>query len=120
MAITSLTFSKDNTTLMVSSGTGTIHLFDMTAPHPLVCEKGKNRDRSIIRFHTTSPRTISCFGANNNTAVIISDDGKYSKYSYYTENGIRIARPEVVDFNLFKLGDATVTFLASPESIPSQ
>jgi len=111
MAITSLTFSKDNSTLMVSSGTGTIHLFDMTAPHPLVCEKGKNRDRSIIRFHTMSPRTISCFGANNNTGVIISYDGKYSKYSYYVDKGQRIARPEVVDFDLFKLGEATITTL---------
>jgi len=111
MAITSLTFSKDNTTLMVSSGTGTIHMFDMTAPHPLVCEKGKNRDRSIIRFHTMSPRTISCFGANNCTSVIISYDGKYSKYSYYTEKGQRIARPEVVDFDIFNLGEATITTL---------
>jgi len=117
MAITSLTFSLDNTSLMVSSGTGTIHVFDMTAPHPLVCEKGKNRDRSIIRFHTTSPRTISCFGANNNTGVIISDDGKYSKYTYTVENGVRVAHPEVVDFNLFQLGEATISAIDST-SVP--
>jgi len=118
MAITSLTFSIDNSYLMVSSGTGTIHVFDMTAPHPAVCEKGKNRDRSIIRFHTSSPRTVSCFGVNNRTAVIISDDGKYSKYTYHTENGVRVAQPLVVDFNLFRLGDSTITSLGSTTPIP--
>ena len=109
MAVTSLAFSTDNTTLVASSGTGTIHVFDMTAPHPLVCEKGKNRDRSIIRFHTTSPRTASWFGATTSTVVIVSYDGKYSKYSYHTERDQRVAVAEVVDLNLFRLGDATVT-----------
>ena len=113
MAVTSLAFSADNTTLVASSGTGTIHVFDMTAPHPLVCEKGKNRDRSIVRFHTASPRTASWFGASPSTVVIVSYDGKYSKYSYRTERDQRVAVPEVVDLNLFRLGDATVSSMAS-------
>ena len=105
MTVTSLMFSTDNTTLVASSGTGTIHVFDMTAPHPLVCEKGKNRDRSIIRFHTSAPRAVSFFGTTPSTVVIVSYDGKYSKYSYYTERGQRVSRAEVVDHDLLHPAD---------------
>lgn len=67
--ITSLNFAADNSALVASSGSGTIHVFDMLAPHPDVCERGKNRDRSAIRFHTTSTRSVSCFGADSSTVI---------------------------------------------------
>ena len=67
--ITSLNFAADNSALVASSGSGTIHVFDMLAPHPDVCERGKNRDRSAIRFHTTSTRSISCFGSDSSVVI---------------------------------------------------
>jgi len=93
MAITSLNFTPDNNFLLVSSGTGTVHVFD-------VCESGKNRDRSMIRFHTTSPRTLSCFGTEKTTIIVIGYDGKYSRYSYIIDRGQLIPRAEVVDYCL--------------------
>ena len=67
--ITSLNFAADNSALVASSGSGTIHVFDMLAPHPEVCVRGQNRDRSIVRFHTTSPRSLSCFSTERTTVL---------------------------------------------------
>jgi len=92
-AITSLNFTVDNNFLLVSSGSGTIHVFD-------VCESGKNRDRSMIRFHTTSPRSLSCFGTDKTTVIVVGYDGKYSRYSYIIDRGQLIPRAEVVDYCL--------------------
>ena len=127
--ITSLNFAADNSALVASSGSGTIHVFDMLAPHPDVCERGKNRDRSAIRFHTTSTRSVSCFGADPSvviglcffffplflpfidvsfhccccsTHLVVGYDGKYSKYSYFMDHGERVARSEIVDADLFQ------------------
>jgi len=92
-AITSLNFTSDNSFLLVSSGSGTVHVFD-------VCETGKNRDRSIIRFHTTIPRSLSCFGTEKTTIIVVGYDGKYNRYSYIYDRGQRIPRAEVVDYCL--------------------
>jgi len=91
--ITSLNFSADNNFLLASSGTGTVHVFD-------ICSSGKNRERSIIRFHTSSPRSVSCFGSEDSTIVVIGYDGKYSRYSYIVDKSQLIPRSEVVDYCL--------------------
>jgi len=91
--ISSLNFTPDNGFLVVSSGTGTVHVFD-------VCESGKNRDRSMIRFHTTSPRSLSCFGTERTTIIVVGYDGKYSRYSYIIDRGQLVPRAEVEDYSL--------------------
>lgn len=55
-----------------------------------------------MRFHTSYPKAVSCFGADKSTVIVVSYDGKYSKYSYSIEKGQRVCRAEVVDYNLFQ------------------
>jgi len=100
--ITSLNFSPDKSILVASSATGTVHVFDMTAPVPVPFVKGQNRERSIIRFHSSSPKSVAFCGADKATVIVVGYDGKYSKFSYYSEKGQYVSRSDIVDLNIFK------------------
>lgn len=111
--ITGLMFSSDNSLLLVSSNTGTIHLFDLTSEYTLNPSINDlnltfyfyRNDRSVMKFYSGFDCPVACFGSSEKQSVITisTRNGTYSKYSYDVSRTQKTSRAEIVNYNPFKL-----------------
>eukprot|EP00727_Mastigamoeba_balamuthi_P003169 m51a1_g1285 hypothetical protein (343) ;mRNA; r:148001-149884 len=94
--------SSDNKFIVAASNKGTCHVFLLTELNRI-----SNAPRSIVRFSTSQEKNIVFFGSSSNSVIVVSYDGKYSKYTFTVDDVQSVCRAEILDHDLFQGSEPT-------------